>query len=163
MITGTKLMSMYYHSHLPVWYLDAELGLSLLDRCWLVILRTLSQRWLDRWDGGDRMGSLGGTADPLLLPISCTNNMPHTSWVQPIPSSDRSSPTLQHLLNNRAHSSTTCVEQREPLACCDWKILCSPLWDVVFIRDVWHEYNWKKYLVNYQNMHRRVLFLSLKN
>lgn len=46
---------------------------------------------------GDRMGSLGGTTDPLPLPISCTNNMPHASRVRPILSSDRSSPALQPL------------------------------------------------------------------
>lgn len=53
----------------------------------------------DRWDGGggrrDAMGSLGGTADPLPLPISCTNNMPHASWARPILYSDRSSPALK--------------------------------------------------------------------
>lgn len=91
-------VSLNNYNHLPVsiWYLDAELGTSLLARCWLVILCTSCQRSTDGM-GGNRMGSLGGTTDPLPLPISCTNNMPHASRVRPILSSDRSSPALQPL------------------------------------------------------------------
>lgn len=59
---------------------------------------------LDTRDGmGVGMVSLGGTADPLPLPISCTNNMPHVSWARPILYSDRSSPAPK-LLRSTGHS-----------------------------------------------------------
>ena len=50
------LMRLYYYHHLPVniWYVDAELGISLLDRCELVILLTSCQCRADGmgWGGG---------------------------------------------------------------------------------------------------------------
>lgn len=62
--------------------------------------------------------SLGGTTDPLPLPISCTNNMPHASGAQPILSSDRASAALgPPTPGTTGHSAPArCVDQPPLLA-----------------------------------------------
>lgn len=94
------LMRLYYYHHLPVniWYLDAERGSHYWTDADLLFCSHPVSAGQMGWRGGgrrDAMGSLGGTADPLPLPISCTNNMPHASWARPILYSDRSSPALK--------------------------------------------------------------------
>lgn len=90
------------HHHLPatVWYPDAEQGSHYRTDADLLFhsqpCDSVPDRWDGMgWDGGGRAVSLGGATDPLPLPISCTNNMPHASWARPILSSDRSSPALK--------------------------------------------------------------------
>lgn len=87
-----------------IWYLDAEQGSHYWTDADLLFHSQPRHSVLDTRDGmGVGMVSLGGTADPLPLPISCTNNMPHVSWARPILYSDRSSPALK-LLRSTGHS-----------------------------------------------------------
>lgn len=104
-----------------------------------------------RWDGGDRMGSLGGTTDPLPFPISCTNNMPHASRVRPILSSDRSSPALQPLRTTAWALPATCVEQPELLGRWSLNKFSARHWETSRSLGIWHFINhginiyyWKK-------------------
>lgn len=130
-------VSLNNYNHLPVsiWYLDAELGTSLLARCWLVILCTSCQR------STDGMGGTGWVAwevpptpfpSPSAAPTTC--HMLHGS--------DPSSPLTE------AHLPSSPSEQQRELAChlcwTAWatgslkpeQILCSPLGDFPFIRDL---------------------------
>lgn len=94
---------------------------------------------------GDGMGSLGGTADPLPLPISCTNNMPHASWARPI-LYDWGSPALKPSRTTR-HALLPAVSNSHTTGPLNPEQILYPLGDFSCIRAVTFIKQWHKYVL----------------
>ncbi len=65
----------HYYNHIHVNVLILSVGTDY----WTNLLFCSQPVSAGQMERGDGTGSLGGTTDPLPLPISCTNNMPHAS------------------------------------------------------------------------------------
>lgn len=134
----TKLYC-YHDVTVSIWYLNAERWISLLDRCWLVILLTACQH---RTDG---MGGTGWEAwevpltllpSPLAAPTTChTHHGPDPSLTLTeahLPSSPQ---------NNRARSPASCVEQPAPLAYWSLNKFNARHWETSRWLGLWHFIN----------------------
>lgn len=134
-------MRLYYYHHLPVsiWYLDAERGISLLDRCWLVILLTACQC---RTDGmGGRDGKPGRYRWPSSPPHQL--HQQHATRIM-----GPTHPLLWQKLtcpqapqSNRAQSPASCVEQPAPLARWSLNKFSTSHWETSRSLGLWHFIN----------------------
>lgn len=108
------LMRLYYYHHLPVniWYLDAELGISLLDRCGLVILLTSCRCRTDGMAGG--AAGCNGKPGRYRWPSSPPHQLhqQHATRIMgpthPLLWQELTCPQAPQ--NNRAHPAASCVE-----------------------------------------------------